>query len=676
MSNDAYDYNETLIQIKNNWLKSVCKIVEKSNEKLSKKCTVDDNKNNNLHYSRPVTLPMSLLTNPRYINHSITPPQYTHSYNEESRHSSSASSIDILNADDDNHTTSMSPVSIPTQHQKTTPAMPEATFNPTEIRNMELTAGAIPMPNSFQLNYPQLYANSTAAVSLYGAPVMFSNAIHAAHAATYMNSLPLHAQLSPNDTHSLSNAYLKAVRAVGCNIYNPALTPLVNTNLMPSKHSSLHNPTSSMIALAPSVPVGITAYSPNSTYSATVKESYKKTESEIKKDYHSPPISRLDNGVYLSVTKGANTTKSQFKVPNGKEGSLKHRLLKPPNADETEIKKNSTMRTYSTTRNFKKGTYIELANGTLRRVEDMRTEDFIQSAERSCHLRLAESTVVKINTTSLPNAVSITFSYDRHRSKIDMEVPPEHPFFVYGQGWASCSPEISMKAFGLKCQRLQVGDICISLTKRETQQSSPSGVIENACYQRRPSTPTISPNHCTQPQLPSTAPAPTSEPILNYPMLPPFSTPLLSSHHDTTYAEMAKMMCTYSYHRNIPITHEPSSLNHPIQPNLSPKIIHNLYQNHLLQLAGQQETRQQSGMDGEQQRPSSIHNVQNYRSQSPNSNEPTDNKAQQQLQPLDVSISRKRRWSAPENILDDDLETQPPRNLQLRTNAISAVASS
>uniref|UniRef100_A0A1B0G7H7 AXH domain-containing protein n=1 Tax=Glossina morsitans morsitans TaxID=37546 RepID=A0A1B0G7H7_GLOMM len=664
MSNDAYAYDDTVIQI-----------IKKSNEKIFKKCTADDNKNRALHYSRPVTLPMSLLTNPRYINHSISPLQYTHSYNDESRHSSSASSIDIVNTDDDNHIISMSPVSIPTQHPKTTPAMPEATFNPTEVRNMELTTGAVPVPNNFQLNYPQLYTNSTATVSLYGAPVMFSNAIHAAHAATYINSLPLHAQLSPNDTHPLSNAYLKSVRAVGCNIYNPALTPIVNTNLMPSKHSSLHNPTSSMIALAPSVPVGLTEYSPNLTFSATVKEPYKKTESEIKKDYHSPSTTRLDNGVCLSVSKETTATKSQFKVPNGKEGSLKHRLLRPPSIDENEPKKNSTMRTYSTTRNFKKGTYIELANGTLRRVEDMRTEDFIQSAERSSHLRLAESTVVKINTTSLPNAVSITYSYDRHRAKIDMEVPPEHPFFVYGQGWASCSPEISMKAFGLKCQRLQVGDICISLTKREMQQSSPSGISENACYHRRPATPTSNSNHSTQSQLPSTVLPPTPEPILNYPMLPPFTAPLLASHHDTTYAEMAKMMCTYTYHRNIPITHGTASLNHPIQPNLSPKIIHNLYQNHLLQLAGRQETLQQSVIDGHQQRPSSIHNVQNYRSQSPTSNESTDNKAQQQ-QPLDVSISRKRRWSAPENILDDDLETQPPRNLQLRTNAISAIASS
>ena len=49
----------------------------------------------------------------------------------------------------------------------------------------------------------------------------------------------------------------------------------------------------------------------------------------------------------------------------------------------------------------------------------------------------------------------------------------EHPFFVYGQGWASCNPEGSMQAFGLKCQRLQVGDVCISLKPREQKSSPP-----------------------------------------------------------------------------------------------------------------------------------------------------------------------------------------------------------
>lgn len=78
----------------------------------------------------------------------------------------------------------------------------------------------------------------------------------------------------------------------------------------------------------------------------------------------------------------------------------------------------SNFRTYSSSSNFRKGNYIELANGTLRRVEDMRTEDFIQCAERSPHHQLAESTVVKINT-SLPTMAVITFSYDRNRAKVN-----------------------------------------------------------------------------------------------------------------------------------------------------------------------------------------------------------------------------------------------------------------
>lgn len=55
-----------------------------------------------------------------------------------------------------------------------------------------------------------------------------------------------------------------------------------------------------------------------------------------------------------------------------------------------------------------------------------------------------------------------------------MEAVPEHPFFVYGHGWASCDPDGSMHMFGLKCQRLQVGDVCISLTPRDKSTTSNS----------------------------------------------------------------------------------------------------------------------------------------------------------------------------------------------------------
>lgn len=42
----------------------------------------------------------------------------------------------------------------------------------------------------------------------------------------------------------------------------------------------------------------------------------------------------------------------------------------------------------------------------------------------------------------------------------------EHPFFVIGQGWSSCSPARTLAVYGLQCQKLRVGDICISLSRR------------------------------------------------------------------------------------------------------------------------------------------------------------------------------------------------------------------
>ena len=49
-----------------------------------------------------------------------------------------------------------------------------------------------------------------------------------------------------------------------------------------------------------------------------------------------------------------------------------------------------------------------------------------------------------------------------------VEATLEHPFFVFGQGWSSSDPERAMQRFGLRCQRLTVGDVCISLTHKDT----------------------------------------------------------------------------------------------------------------------------------------------------------------------------------------------------------------
>lgn len=43
---------------------------------------------------------------------------------------------------------------------------------------------------------------------------------------------------------------------------------------------------------------------------------------------------------------------------------------------------------------------------------------------------------------------------------------------MYGQGWASCNPERTLQIYGLKVHHLQVGDILISLTPREQPSTS------------------------------------------------------------------------------------------------------------------------------------------------------------------------------------------------------------
>lgn len=59
-----------------------------------------------------------------------------------------------------------------------------------------------------------------------------------------------------------------------------------------------------------------------------------------------------------------------------------------------------------------------MANGELRKVEDMRTEDFVHSAESNPELRLAESTVVRIEENPIVGTVTVTLSYNQNRHQV------------------------------------------------------------------------------------------------------------------------------------------------------------------------------------------------------------------------------------------------------------------
>ncbi|KAK5855054.1 hypothetical protein PBY51_005193 [Eleginops maclovinus] len=122
---------------------------------------------------------------------------------------------------------------------------------------------------------------------------------------------------------------------------------------------------------------------------------------------------------------------------------------------------------------FIKGSIIQLADGELKRVEDLKTEDFIQSAEISSDLKIDSSTVERIEGShASPNFAVVQFSVGEHRSQVSVEVLVEYPFFVFGQGWSSCCPDRTTQLLELPCTKLSVGDVCISLTLKNLRNGS------------------------------------------------------------------------------------------------------------------------------------------------------------------------------------------------------------
>ncbi|RZF42419.1 hypothetical protein LSTR_LSTR011557 [Laodelphax striatellus] len=226
----------------------------------------------------------------------------------------------------------------------------------------------------------------------------------------------------------------------------PATTPLSPLEAFPSPHSS-------------------TPDSP-STFSPPVTNKV----SSLSLSSSTPSSSSCSSS--LSTTTSSSAAKERkFKVPSGKEGSLKHRILTTTPATAGALnkhlkRKHSSAAGAEVPASFSRGSLIQLANGELRRVEDMRTEDFVSSAERSAALRLDPSTVIRIKEEPAKEVNLITLSYGEHRTQVEIESAAEHPYFVFNRGWASCDPDKTLTTYGLKCHRLQVGDVCISLSPR------------------------------------------------------------------------------------------------------------------------------------------------------------------------------------------------------------------
>ncbi|XP_035778605.1 uncharacterized protein LOC118459399 [Anopheles albimanus] len=134
---------------------------------------------------------------------------------------------------------------------------------------------------------------------------------------------------------------------------------------------------------------------------------------------------------------------------------------------------------------FSKGSLIEFGNGESKRIEDVRAEDLIRTAEQSSDLRLTEAIVRAITLSdSAPAAdptagdalhmILVTFSYDREQYISKVEASFEYPFFVLTKGWASYSPSETLTKYNLHCKPLLVGDTFFALVAYKSLQCSSS----------------------------------------------------------------------------------------------------------------------------------------------------------------------------------------------------------
>lgn len=222
-------------------------------------------------------------------------------------------------------------------------------------------------------------------------------------------------------------------------IYQSPYTPILRPNFIPPP------PLSPLEAYSPTGPTPSSTGSflsaqPASYSSATVLKNSQTVINERRIQQPAPPPPQ--------VTPSATAT-SSFKVPSGKEGSLKHRILltrpeeAPPPRSPLNLQRSAVeasrseggrkrfnaltsppespkkpLNNNTVPSNFAKGSMVQLATGEIKKVEDLRTEDFVLSAEKCPNLRLADSTVVRIEENPITGTATITLSYNQRRTQV------------------------------------------------------------------------------------------------------------------------------------------------------------------------------------------------------------------------------------------------------------------
>lgn len=114
---------------------------------------------------------------------------------------------------------------------------------------------------------------------------------------------------------------------------------------------------------------------------------------------------------------------------------------------------------------YMRGTQLHIDNGTIKKVEDLSSDDFLKCASESEDVTVNAS-IVKSISVSKAGSVTIVFEVGADQDQIPLKCQIEHPFFVLGKGWSSCNPRKSGENYGLDCEQLQVDDVCVILTRK------------------------------------------------------------------------------------------------------------------------------------------------------------------------------------------------------------------
>ena len=117
---------------------------------------------------------------------------------------------------------------------------------------------------------------------------------------------------------------------------------------------------------------------------------------------------------------------------------------------------------------FKAGSLIQLANGGMKKVEDLNADDFVTSAASCADISIDQARIIKLEHSPDSGMSSISFSVGGE--SVSVCVSSSHPFFVTKQGWSSPAPPLTLSQYNLQCSQLRVGDVCISL-KHQPQES-------------------------------------------------------------------------------------------------------------------------------------------------------------------------------------------------------------